>query len=71
MITVSVDMQALDRAWELATRALDLADRVCERTKNRDTEPADRAVFTAARLAFALFDRADALERATNAEAAR
>jgi hypothetical protein len=68
---VSVDLQALDRAWELSTRALDLADRVCERAKRRDTESADRAVFTAARLAFALFDRADALQRAANAQVSR
>jgi hypothetical protein len=66
-----VDLQALDRAWELSTRALDLADRVCERAKLRDTESADQAVFTAARLAFALFDRADALQRAANAQVAR
>lgn len=68
---MSVDLQALDRAWELSTRALDLADRVCERAKRRDTELSDRAVFTAARLAFALFDRADALQRAANEQGAR
>ena len=66
-----VDLQAQDRAWELSTRAQDLADRVCERARHRDSEAADRAVFTAARLAFALFDRADALQRAANAQGAR
>jgi hypothetical protein len=68
---MSVDVHVLDRAWELSTRALDLADRVCERAKHCDTELADRAVFTAARLAFALFDRADALQRAANAQVKR
>jgi hypothetical protein len=68
---MSADLQALDRAWELSMRALDLAYRICERAARRDTEAADRAVFTAAHLAFALFDRADALERATTGQVAR
>ena len=68
---MSVERQDPDLAWEFVNRALDLADRVVKRAERLDSRSGDRAVFTAARLAFALFDRADALERAANGQVTR
>lgn len=65
---MSVERQDPDLAWEFVSRALDLADRMVKRAERLDSRSGDRAVFTAARLAFALFDRADALERAANGQ---
>jgi len=61
---VSVERQDPEAAWEFVGRALDLADRMVERAQRLDSRSGDRAVFTSARLAFALFDRATALDAA-------
>jgi hypothetical protein len=62
VIKVSADRQDPELAWEFVTRALDLADRMVKRAERLDSRAGDRAVFTSARLAFALFDRATAIE---------
>lgn len=67
---VNAERQDPDQAWEFVTRALDLADRMVARAHRLDSLAGDRAVFTAARLAFALFDRATALDAALEAEEA-
>jgi hypothetical protein len=64
---VSIESHALNDAWTLADRALELAERACTRLAAGSRRPgAEAAMNRALDLALILFHRAEDLERTAN-----
>ena len=64
---MSAEGHALQDAWMLADRALELAERACARlAADRRRPGADRTMNRTLDLALVLFNRAEALERSAN-----